>query len=143
MSFLEIVRQLGQDYILRFINRFVADQEPGEEPGIMPGKEPEEPGKQPDPDDMKAERTQWERWMHGDWQKEANGKSIYRTIVCIDAEAARDLNARIDAELVSIGYKPDTVDVLGNVLAVRLTTASVGELMNHDFAAAVVIDTCV
>jgi len=137
MRFRDILRSLAQAVIQSLLNVFVSEQDSVEEPSLMPGA-PSRPNK------MKAERTQfWERLMHNDWQKEDGDLSLHRTLVCSDAEAARDLAVRIEQELVPIGYQPDVVDQLGNVVAVRLTTPSVGELMEQDYAAAVVIDTCV
>lgn len=138
MSFRVIARRLALFVVEQLRNLLAPDRDPGDEPSLLPGQE--------SPLDMKPERTQWDallKLMHPDWQLEKGEVSVHRTIVCADADVARNLVRRIEKELAPSGYVPDTIDRIGNVLAVRLTTATVGRAMEQDLAAALVIDTCV
>ncbi len=96
-----------------------------------------------DPDDegLKAERVQfWDGLISDDWVREGDGVALLRTIVCTDPRAAGDQVKTLTGELERHGYRPDDLDVAGHVVSLRLSTASLGQLTECDYAAAALID---
>ena len=135
MQFREMARTFAAAILTGLVNVFV--NSPGPTPAIVADAETL-------PERFKPERVQfWIDLIDDDWRREANGAALHRTILCDDAAAANDLAESVDRHLIACGYSADTIDVYGNVLSVRLTTATVGKLDEQDYAAAALIDTCV
>ena len=95
----------------------------------------------PDEEDLKPERIQfWKNLISEDWKEEGDGVALLRTIVHSDRRMAGDMGKILAEELETCGYTPDALDTVGNVVSLRLTTASVGKLTESDYAAAALID---
>jgi pterin-4a-carbinolamine dehydratase len=95
----------------------------------------------PDDEDLKPERIQfWESNLSDGWKREGDGVALLRTFVEDDRLAADELAGNLAGELAKHGYKADELEVVGNVVSVRLCTASVGRLTERDYAAALLID---
>ncbi len=94
-----------------------------------------------DDDELKAERVQfWKDMIDPAWQRERGGRALVRTIGCVDSAEADHMVKTLTGELESHGYRADALEAAGNVVNVRLTTASVGRLTERDYAAAALID---
>ncbi len=95
----------------------------------------------PDDDDLKPERIQfWKKLIDPAWKHEGRGVALLRTIICTSAGDAGDLAKMLAGELARCGYEADALDTAGTVVSLRLTTATVGELTERDYAAAALID---
>ncbi len=93
----------------------------------------------PDPDNLKPERIQfWRNVIHPDWQEEAKGTVLVRTIVESDERSAGNLAKTLHAELEQHGYELEA-EAAGNTVTVWLTTEAT-MLSERDYAAALLID---
>ncbi len=96
----------------------------------------------PDPEDMKPERIQfWKDLVSMFWNQDGN--ALVRTITVESSRAASTLATILAGDLKHHGYQPDSIEVVGNSVTLRLTTASAGKATERDYAAAVLIDLLV
>lgn len=96
----------------------------------------------PDDQKLKPERIQfWQDAIHPDWQEEAKGTVLKRTIVESDRRRAGDLVKTLHAELEQHGYELQA-EATGNTVTVWLT-GEAKTLTERDYAAALLVDLTV
>ncbi len=94
----------------------------------------------PDDEELKPERIQfWQDTIHPDWQEEADGTVLVRTIVESSKRSAANLAQNIHAEVIQHGYRQLEAEAKGNTVTVWIVTEA-DALNERDYAVAMLVD---